>query len=471
MAQEMTYAFTFDASACSGCKTCQEACKDKNNLPVGLLWRRVIEVSGGEWQLAGNGWENSVFAYNLSLACNHCTHPKCAGVCPVDAYIVRPDGIVLIDTSRCMGCDYCSWACPYGAPQYDTGQGVMTKCDFCYDRIDAGMPPSCVAACPLRVLDYETIESPGKLKNSQNLWQMPATEHPYPLPDYSRTEPHLAVKPHTRMKSPLAKVIANQEELQTLYTLKNTHRLAAIREWPLIVFTLLTQAAVGMAVCSLWLSPVPLPVLLSIGILLVIGGVVSFLHLGRKRNAWRSVQHLKKSWLSREILMAGLFGAAWAVELGLQLFGKTSSGPWLMAIFGFGLIYCAARIYMLRAVPAWNSWRTLAAFVLSAVTLGSLGINLAAPHPRWPILAGTGMLVELGLVLTSQSVIGNIVTRWRIALLGLGISGSLCMALVAQENQNWLAIPIFLVTLSAETIGRWQFYAERRPFPMSTNRA
>jgi anaerobic dimethyl sulfoxide reductase subunit B (iron-sulfur subunit) len=139
----MTYAFTFDASACSGCKTCQAACKDKNGLPVGVLWRRVIEASGGEWQTVGNAWENTVFAYYLSLACNHCVHPKCAGVCPVDAYTVRPDGIVLIDTSRCIGCRYCAWACPYGAPQYDAAQGVMNKCDFCYDN------PRCWASADL----------------------------------------------------------------------------------------------------------------------------------------------------------------------------------------------------------------------------------------------------------------------------------------------------------------------------------
>ncbi|MCA1899756.1 MAG: 4Fe-4S binding protein, partial [Chloroflexi bacterium] len=115
----MTYAFTFDASACSGCKACQEACKDKNNLPVGVLWRRVVEVSGGEWIRTGDAWTNTVFAYNLSIACNHCRHPKCAGVCPTDAYVHRPDGIVYIDSSKCMGCGYCAWACPYNAPRYN----------------------------------------------------------------------------------------------------------------------------------------------------------------------------------------------------------------------------------------------------------------------------------------------------------------------------------------------------------------
>jgi len=467
----MSYAFTFDASACSGCKACQVACKDKNGLPAGLLWRRVIEVSGGEWHIAGSAWENSVFAYNLSIACNHCSHPKCAGVCPVDAYTVRPDGIVLIDSSRCMGCDYCAWACPYGAPQYDTESGTMTKCDFCYDRLDAGMPPSCVAACPLRVLDYETIEELSTTNKGQNLWQLPAAEHPFPLPDNSRTEPHLVIKPHSGMNSPLVKLVSNQEELQLPRSFENVHRITAIHELPLVGFTLLTQMAVGMAVCSLVLFPFPLPVLLVIGILLVMGGLISFLHLGRKRNAWLSVFHLKKSWLSREIMMSGLFGVAWAVAVVLQGFWKTSPNPWPMAIFGLGLIYCMARVYQLRAVHSWNSWRTPAAFLLSVAILGTLGVNVAAPHFGWSIVAGIGMMAEMGLILTNKSAGVDIASRLRIALLGLGIIGTLFMAIIPLSSQAWLAIPIFLMVLVAEAIGRWQFYAGRMLFPMHPNRA
>ncbi len=182
----MTYAFTFDATACSGCKACQEACKDKNNLPVGVMWRRVIEVSGGGWVQEGKAWTNNVFAYNLSIACNHCVHPKCAGVCPTDAYIHRPDGIVYIDPSKCMGCGYCSWACPYNAPRYNSELGQMAKCNFCFDNIDAGLPPSCVAACPMRVLNFVEVDSPEtssvvKWSVMSELWEMPASEHPFPF--------------------------------------------------------------------------------------------------------------------------------------------------------------------------------------------------------------------------------------------------------------------------------------------------
>jgi ferredoxin len=96
----MAYTFLFDSSYCSGCKACQAACKDKNQLPTGVLWRRVYEMSGGNWQEKDSAWTTDVYAYNISMACNHCEHPKCAGVCPTNAYIIRPDGIVLLDTQR-----------------------------------------------------------------------------------------------------------------------------------------------------------------------------------------------------------------------------------------------------------------------------------------------------------------------------------------------------------------------------------
>jgi anaerobic dimethyl sulfoxide reductase subunit B (iron-sulfur subunit) len=180
-------AFWFDASACSGCKACQVACKDKHDLPPGVRWRRVYEVTGGGWEPRGDAWLNTVFAYNVSMACNHCEAPICAEVCPTRAITKREDGLVLIDADRCMGCRYCEWACPYGAPQYDAAAGVMTKCTFCADEIDR-QPPACVAACPLRVLDFGTVE---ELEARHGPGAVPA-----PLPDPALTEPALLVTPH-----------------------------------------------------------------------------------------------------------------------------------------------------------------------------------------------------------------------------------------------------------------------------------
>ncbi len=455
----MTLAFTFNARACSGCKACQVACKDKNELPIGVLWRRVIEVSGGEWQQTGSAWENSVFAYNLSLACNHCVHPKCAGVCPVDAYSVRPDGIVLLDSSRCMGCGYCGWACPYDAPQYNPAQGVMTKCNFCVDHLDAGLPPACVAACPLRVLDFGAIEEVSVFQGVKDLWQLPASEHPFPLSKTSPTQPRLAIQEHPGMATPLQKMVSNREEIQPQRAPKKFPAIAGMAELPLVAFTLLTQLAVGMAVCALVLSPIPLPVLLSIGVLLALGGLFSFLHLGRKRNAWRAVAHLRKSWLSREILLAGLFGTVWLLAVSLAWLRIASFVPWLLAALGLGLVYSMARVYQLEAVPAWNTWRTPTAFFLSAAVLGTLGINLFATDSCWALAAGFVLAAELVLTLTAPAANHGPAGRLQIALLILAVAVAFFTAISPEAAGDWAAIVLLLIVLAAEAIGRRQFYA------------
>jgi len=183
-------AFYFDSSSCSGCKTCQMACKDKNNLAVGQLWRRVYEITGGGWKKQGTAWKQDVFAYNLSMSCNHCEDPICAENCPTRALWKRDDGIVLINQDLCIGCKYCAWVCPYGAPQYNAERGVMGKCDLCVDYIDQGKNPSCVDACPARALDF------GDYSELVDKYGDP--DHVYPLPDASITGPSICVRGHVK---------------------------------------------------------------------------------------------------------------------------------------------------------------------------------------------------------------------------------------------------------------------------------
>ena len=201
------YGFHVNSGSCTGCKACQIACKDKNNLPVGILWRRVVEVSGGEWVKRGEAWIDKTFTYYLSVACMHCRQPICVGVCPTKALYQREDGIVLIDAERCMGCHYCEWACPYGALQYDEIAGVMTKCNLCYDDVDQGKLPSCVSACQMRVLEFGEID---QLRSHYGM-----LGDVYPLPDTSLTEPSSTLTPHKdthRTKSEFAD-IGNREEI------------------------------------------------------------------------------------------------------------------------------------------------------------------------------------------------------------------------------------------------------------------
>ena len=197
-------AFYFDSSACSGCKACQVACKDKNDLPVGQVWRRIYEVSGGGWKQEGKAWVNDVFAYNLSLSCNHCEDPICARNCPTKAIRKREDGIVLIDATSCIGCKYCAWACPYGAPQFNPETGVMGKCDLCADYVDQGKNPSCVDACPMRVLDFGDYDG--------LIVKYGKPDQVYPLPDPTITDPSVVVRAHPRAGGADA-TVANVEEL------------------------------------------------------------------------------------------------------------------------------------------------------------------------------------------------------------------------------------------------------------------
>ncbi|MBI5537527.1 MAG: dimethylsulfoxide reductase subunit B [Deltaproteobacteria bacterium] len=171
-----------------GCHTCQIACKERSDLPVGQRWRRIIELAAGTFEESEGFVRARVSAWYLSMACNHCARPLCVANCPTGALHKRPtDGIVLVDPSRCIGCRYCTWSCPYGAPQFDALQGKVGKCDACADRLARAQQPACVESCPVRALRFGPIE---ELRSSAN---HPASRE---LPSPSLTDPSLVVRPH-----------------------------------------------------------------------------------------------------------------------------------------------------------------------------------------------------------------------------------------------------------------------------------
>lgn len=204
MTEATQYGFYVDSTKCTGCKACHVSCKDRqgneirnninpeqNGVPAlnGVTWRRVYEYGGGQWTEGQNGcFEQSVFAYYMSIGCNHCSEPVCVKACPTGAmHKRREDGLVHVAQDLCIGCESCARACPYDAPQIDRERKVMTKCDGCFERIADGRKPVCVESCPLRALDFDTMDNlRAKYGNGDG--------HIAPLPSESITSPNLIIK-------------------------------------------------------------------------------------------------------------------------------------------------------------------------------------------------------------------------------------------------------------------------------------
>ena len=137
----MEYALMVDAKSCVGCNACEVACKQEHNLPVGPRW--IMVFPGSVEEIEGRLQLRYVVTH-----CMHCSQPLCRDACPVGAITKREDGIVLIDEELCTGCRDCIEACPLGAMQFDEEKSLAEKCDLCIERIERGLQPACVAACP-----------------------------------------------------------------------------------------------------------------------------------------------------------------------------------------------------------------------------------------------------------------------------------------------------------------------------------
>jgi Fe-S-cluster-containing dehydrogenase component len=167
------YGIVIDLGRCVGCDACSIACKAQNATPRGVLWNRVLKYETGIYP-------NPKLKF-LPMQCMHCAEPECLRVCPTGAISKRPDGIVVIDQDKCMGCRYCGLACPYATPNYldkvcNYYEGYMTpyektgylkhapgtseKCDFCLERVENGLEPACVASCVGKARYFGDLDNP-----------------------------------------------------------------------------------------------------------------------------------------------------------------------------------------------------------------------------------------------------------------------------------------------------------------------
>ena len=156
------YALIVNTKDCVGCSACEVACKQEHNLSVGSRWIEVHSDSPREI-------EGKLQLRYIVTHCMHCSRPQCRDVCPVNAIIKRQDGIVLINEKLCNGCKDCIEACPLGVMQLDAERGVAEKCDLCVDRLDRGLQPACVAACPSHCIYFGDIQEITKRLGKETL--------------------------------------------------------------------------------------------------------------------------------------------------------------------------------------------------------------------------------------------------------------------------------------------------------------
>jgi molybdopterin-containing oxidoreductase family iron-sulfur binding subunit len=168
-----------DLNRCIGCWTCAVACKQENNVPQGLYYLRVLTVGGDAMDVPAGTFPDLTLAYQTTN-CFHCDNPPCVKACPTQATFKNDNGIVEIDYDRCIGCRYCMVACPYDnrvfnwrEPVQDPApevapvgnvaarpKGVVEKCTFCTHRVDEGLEPRCVAACPTGARTFGDLADP-----------------------------------------------------------------------------------------------------------------------------------------------------------------------------------------------------------------------------------------------------------------------------------------------------------------------
>ncbi len=387
------HGFYFNADNCISCHACESACSEKNDLPPYLAYRSVGYVEGGTFP--------NYTRLNISMACNHCDDPVCLKGCPTRAYTKYAEyGAVLQDPDICFGCGYCTWVCPYNAPQLDTEKGHVHKCNMCVDRLEVGLKPACASACLAGALDFgvteTTPENREQLKTQIPGFPTPEISHPNirfqqtkTLPkEMSRTD-SIDVKYRLNDNKDAYVPVINENRANTKKSW-NLKKLLSSHENAHIAFTLSAQTVMGaflLLLCSQYLGVEALsvltttakwPLLIVTFILMSFGLLKLNLHLGRPHRFYRGFNNLRYSPVSREIAGVSMFFAGLSGYGFFSLF-ENSFATFMMnasavvAVLGSVIgTYYMYKLYRIPARPYWDHWQTASSFIGTTLSLGGI---------------------------------------------------------------------------------------------------
>ncbi len=430
------HGFHFSADHCIGCHACESACSEKNDLPAHISYRSVGYLEGGSYP--------AFKRLNISMACNHCDDPVCLKGCPTRAYTKFAEyGAVLQDPDICFGCGYCTWVCPYNAPQLDLEKGEVSKCNMCVDRLEVGLKPACAAACLGGALDFGIIESTPENREQAKI-QIPG------FPDPTITNPNIRFQQTKTLPKdmkrtdmmPLHYQIDTQGKGE--YKPKTRDDIKKSKEWslnklrsredPLVVFTLITQAVIGaflllffgpsllgLDLLSAETSPVTRGALLFFIIGIEVYGLyTSTMHLGKPHRFYRAFNNLRYSPVSREVASVAVFFNALLAFAILDTFpgllnwllpdlfvtGLATMFGLLAAVIGPVAIYAMHKIYRIKARPFWNHWQVLTSFYGTMLSLGALLVGVFfAVNVFYTSLITAGVFETLSVLIIAGLVI------------------------------------------------------------------
>jgi DMSO reductase iron-sulfur subunit len=423
------YRFGFNMNACIGCHSCEVACAEQNGLPDGTTWRRVGEIEGGE--------HPDTRRFHLSMSCNHCLEPACLEGCPTNAYVKLDNGVVAHHADDCIGCQYCTWNCPYSVPAFQPDRRIVTKCDMCQPRLAEGLTPACVAACPTHAITIEKVDV--------DAWRR--DHHDGDAPELPSAGLTLST---TRIELP--RDVPADTYAASDWNLRPEHP-----HWPLVWLTLLSQLAVGTSATAGDGGERAVA-----GALAGVALIGALFHLGRPGLAWKALRNLRRSWLSREVALLGAYAALAALAVLLP----AAATPAVVA--GAAGVYASARLYVVPGRPAWDTPLTIVRFFATALALGPLltghaalaaagiAIALAATALNWWRLSrNPGRAWRGSASLELRWFRPWTVLRWATAL--TGAAGALA---------SWPAAVVLVLLGGSELIGRWLFYVTVVPMNM-----
>jgi len=423
------YRFGFSMSACIGCHSCEVACAEQNGLPAGTVWRRVGEVEGGTFP--------DTRRLQLSMSCNHCLDAACLSGCPTNAYEKLANGVVAHHADDCIGCQYCTWNCPYSVPVFQPDRKIVTKCDLCLPRLDEGLLPACAGACPTQAITVEAVDVEA--------WRLDhaAADMPH-LPSASLTISTTRIELPADI--PADTIAASDWSLRQ----EDAH-------WPLVWLTVLTQVAVGVSATVADTGD-----RLTAAALAGLALVGSLAHLGRPGMAWKALRNLRRSWLSREVALFGLYAPLAALAVLVPAAVPAAAAVGLVGV------YASARLYIVPGRPSWDTPLTVVAF-------GATGLAVGPLLTGRPGVAAAGVL--LGLIALGANLLrlrgDRDIARGGTPRLylhrlrswtGLRLLTALA-ALVAVALGAGSALVIALA-LATEVVGRWLFYVTVVPANM-----